>query len=259
MKVEWIEAGEAAHLTAESGDPRDALGWIGDLPLDVSTRPPRLARLMAADMDSTIIACECLDELADFAGRKAEVAAITERAMAGELDFEAALDARVGMLKGLPLDALQACFEQRVRLNPGAKVLVRTLSALGTRTVLVSGGFTFFTERVAHAAGFQAHHANTLLDDGRALTGAVARPILGRAAKLDTLRAAADGLGLALSDTMAIGDGANDLDMIEAAGLGVAWRAKPVVAERAAAKIAHGGLESALFFQGIARKDFVAG
>jgi phosphoserine phosphatase len=217
----------------------------------------RRKRLLVSDMDSTIIGQECLDELADFAGLKAEVAAITERAMRGELDFDSALATRVAMLKGLDLAALQRCFDERVRLNPGAATLVATMRAAGGRCVLVSGGFDFFTSRVAALGGFDAHRANRLLDDGAALTGEVARPILGRAAKLAALEAEAADMGLGPEAALAMGDGANDLDMIRAAGLGVAYRAKPVVAAEAHGRIDHGDLAVALFFQGYAEDDIV--
>jgi phosphoserine phosphatase len=216
----------------------------------------RRKRLLIADMDSTIIGCECLDELADFAGKKAEISAITERAMRGELDFEAALIERVGMLKGLSTQALASCFEERVRLNPGAETLVRTMQAHGGRAVLVSGGFGYFTKRVAVLAGFDAERANTLLVEDGALTGDVGRPILGRAAKLTALQEECTALGIGPHEALAIGDGANDLAMIEAAGLGVAYHAKRIVAARARAKIAFTGLTSALFFQGYARAEF---
>jgi phosphoserine phosphatase len=257
MKVSTIQADEAVHISATQGDVAEAIGWLDGLPLDISTLPPSRKRLMLADMDSTIIGCECLDELADFAGKKAEVSAITERAMAGELDFEGALTERVAMLAGLPLNALQACYDERVRLNEGATTFVRTMAALGGHCALVSGGFTFFTSRVAEAAGFHTNRANTLNDDGAVLTGSVALPILGKEAKLAALNEDATRLGMPLSDTLAIGDGANDLMMIEAAGLGIAYYAKPVVAARAPARIDHGTLESALFFQGIGRNVFV--
>jgi len=217
----------------------------------------RRKRLLVADMDSTIIGCECLDELADFAGLKAEIAGITSAAMAGEIDFEAALRQRVAMLRGLKIEALRRTYDERVRLNPGAATLVRTMTAHGARCVLVSGGFDFFTGRVAAAAGFAAHRANRLLDDGAALTGAVGEPILGREAKLAALSEEAGALGLDMSQTLAVGDGANDLAMIEAAGLGVAWRAKPIVAARADARIDHGDLTALLYFQGYGAEAFV--
>jgi phosphoserine phosphatase len=226
--------------------------------VDVCVQPVegRRKRLLVADMDSTIISCECLDELADFAGLKAEIAAVTERAMAGEIPFEAALTERVARLAGLDLGVLQRTYDERVRLNPGARTLARTMTANGARCVLVSGGFEFFTERVAAAAGFAAHRANRLIDDGARLTGAVGQPILGREAKLAALVEEAAALGLDMSQTMAVGDGANDLAMVEAAGLGVAWRAKPVVAARADARVDHADLTALLYFQGYGADEF---
>ena len=217
----------------------------------------RAKRLLVADMDSTIIGCECLDELADLAGFKDEIAAVTARAMNGEIPFEAALIERVAKLAGLELAALERTWTERVRLNSGARILARTMAAHGARCVLVSGGFDYFTERVAKAAGFAAHRANRLLDDGARLTGKVALPILGREAKLQALMDEATTLGVALSDTLAVGDGANDLSMIEAAGLGVAFHAKPIVADRAAARIDHTDLTSLLYFQGYGAETFV--
>ncbi len=217
----------------------------------------RRKRLLIADMDSTIIGCECLDELADFAGLKQEIAAITARAMAGEIAFEGALRERVAKLKGLELDALRRTYEERVRLTPGARTLVRTMSVHGARCVLVSGGFDYFTSKVAQAAGFAGHRANRLLDDGSRLTGQVAEPILGRAAKLEALREEAEALGVGLADCLTVGDGANDLAMIEAAGLGVAFRAKPVVAARADAAVDHTDLTALLYFQGYGADAFV--
>ncbi len=216
----------------------------------------RRKRLLIADMDSTIIGCECLDELADFAGLKAQIAAITERAMAGEIPFEAALIERVRQLTGLDLSALQRTFDERVRLNPGAAILARTMRAHGARCALVSGGFEFFTSRVAEAAGFDAHRANRLIDDGARLTGEVARPILGREAKLAALCEEAAALRIDLDQALAVGDGANDLSMIESAGLGVAYRAKPIVAARADARVDHTDLTTLLYFQGYGADEF---
>jgi phosphoserine phosphatase len=249
-----------ALLAAPSPDLRARLDAVlADLPVDhalVADDPDRKKRLLVADMDSTIIGCECLDELADFAGVKAQVSAITERAMRGEVGFEGALRERVAMLKGLPAADLQRCFDERVRLNPGARTLVTTMAAHGARCVLVSGGFDFFTGRVAAAAGFQADQANHLFEaDGR-LTGRVREPILGREAKLAALRAEAADLGLDLSSSLAVGDGANDLAMIEAAGLGVAYRAKPVVAAQADVRIDHADLTALLYIQGYAASEF---
>jgi phosphoserine phosphatase len=217
----------------------------------------RRKRLLVADMDSTIIGVECLDELADFAGLKPQIAAITERAMRGELEFEAALRERVAMLKGLPLTALEQTYAERVKLNPGAACLVKTMAAGGARCVLVSGGFQFFTSRVAAAAGFDAERGNTLLDDGHVLTGLVGEPILGREAKLATLQEEAAEFCSGLHETIAVGDGANDLAMLEAAGLGVAYHAKPVVAGQADARVEHGDLTALLYFQGYGADEFV--
>jgi phosphoserine phosphatase len=217
----------------------------------------RKKQLLVADMDSTIIGVECLDELADFAGLKAEISAITERAMRGELEFEAALRERVAMLKGLPVAALQQAYDERVRLNPGARTLVRTMRGHGARCVLVSGGFSFFTSRVAQAALFHAHRANELLEAHGKLTGQVAEPILGREAKLSALREEARLKQVPVSAALALGDGANDLGMIEAAGLGVAYRAKPIVAARADAQVDHCDLTAVLYFQGYGLDDFV--
>lgn len=217
----------------------------------------RKKKLLISDMDSTIIGQECIDELADFAGKKEEVSEITERAMRGELDFDGALTTRVAMLKGLSTNVLQQCFEQRITLNEDARTLVRTMSENGARCVLVSGGFTFFTERVAKLAGFHHHRANTLLIEDNALTGDVGRPILGRQAKLVALNEEAAIAGATAVDTLALGDGANDLAMIEAAGLGIAYRAKKVVAEQADVAIKGKSLIPALFFQGYNESEFI--
>jgi phosphoserine phosphatase len=260
-----VEAGDCAvvDVILEADDPtavRAALqAPLADQELDWCVQPlaGRRKRLLVADMDSTIINVECLDELADFAGLKAEIAAITERAMRGELEFEGALRERVGRLKGLASSALQQTYDERVRLNPGARTLVKTMAANGARCVLVSGGFTFFTSRIAEAAGFHANRANTLLEAAGALSGQVGEPILGREAKLAALTEEAASLGVPLAETLAIGDGANDLAMIEAAGLGVAYRAKPVVAARADAKVDHADLTAVLYFQGYSADEFV--
>jgi phosphoserine phosphatase len=233
---------------------------VGDRPVDFAVQPAenRRKRLLVADMDSTIINVECLDELADFAGVKDKVSEITERAMRGELAFEGALRERVGMLKGLSVDALQACYDDRVKLNPGARTLVRTMAEHGARCALVSGGFTFFTSRVAQAAGFHLNRANTLIEAGGRLTGTVGDPILGKEAKLAALQEETAALGLTPADALAVGDGANDLAMIEAAGLGVAYRAKPIVAAQAHAKVDHADLTALLYFQGYTAAEFVS-
>jgi phosphoserine phosphatase len=230
-----------------------------DLPVDfclAAENGRRKKGLLIADMDSTIIGCECLDELADFAGVKAKVSAITERAMRGEIDFEAALRERVAMLKGLPEAALQQCFDERVRLNPGARTLAETMKNYGARCALVSGGFDFFTSRVAAAAGFHAERANHLVVADGKLTGAVSEPILGREAKRAALEQETADLGIGLDAALAVGDGANDLVMIRAAGLGVAYRAKPVVAAEADARVDHTDLTTLLYFQGYRAEEF---
>jgi phosphoserine phosphatase len=228
--------------------------------LDVNLVPAagRRKRLLLADMDSTIISVECIDELADFAGVKAEVAAITERAMQGELDFEGALIARVALLRGLPESVLARCYAERVHLNPGARILVRTMAALGAETALVSGGFTFFSARVAEAAGFSSNAANRLVVADGVLTGEVARPILGREAKLAALQSRATALGIGPDAVLAVGDGANDSAMVSAAGLGVAYRAKPALAAIADARIEHSDLTALLALQGIPERAWIA-
>ena len=257
------ELGEGAYDLPLLGDRGEVEALVATeldgLPVDtcVQAAAGRKKRLLVADMDSTIINVECLDELADFAGLKGEISAITERAMRGELQFEGALRERVGMLKGLAVAALQQAYDERVRLNPGARTLVRTMAASGARCALVSGGFTFFTRRVAAAAGFHLDRANTLIEADGALTGQVADPILGKEAKLAALQEQAAEIGVPLAATLAVGDGANDLAMIEASGLGVAYRAKPIVAAQAHAKVDHADLTALLYFQGYTAAEFV--
>ncbi len=256
-----VAAVEAIIPTLPSEMLQPVLSALHDAEMDAAFLPGenRRKRLLISDMDSTIIGQECLDELADFAGLKAEVSAITERAMRGELDFEGALTTRVAMLKGLDLKALQDAYDARITLNTGAKTLVETMKANGAVTVLVSGGFTFFTGRVAEEAGFVAHRGNTLIDDGAALIGEVGLPILGREAKLSALDEVSAENGLGRADASALGDGANDLAMIKAAGLGIAYKAKPIVAAEAHAAITHTDLHTALFFQGYHVDEFVTG
>jgi phosphoserine phosphatase len=231
-----------------------------NLPIDAAVMPRARfgrKRLLISDMDSTIIGQECIDELADAVGLKPQISEITERAMRGELDFEAALTSRVAMLRGLSLNELDRTLRERITLNPGARTLIATMKAHGAATLLVSGGFTFFTSRVAQMAGFHADLGNTLRDDGVALTGEVGRPILGREAKREALIEAVTQLGTSPEDAIAMGDGANDLDMIRAAGIGVAYKAKPLVAAEANASIQHTDLVAALFFQGYRATDIV--
>ena len=262
--IHWLAHGVAAefHLEADGHALPEALirASLGDAPIDVAVLPAghRRKKLLVADMDSTIIGCECIDELADFAGVKAEVAEITERAMRGELDFPEALRHRVSLLKDLDIGALQMAYDERVRLNPGARALVKTMNTHGAFTALISGGFTFFTSRVAEITGFHLNRANILGSDGAFLDGTVAEPILGREAKLAGLIELRDARGLLPQETLAVGDGANDLAMIEAAGLGVAYRAKPLVAAAARAKLDHADLTALLYFQGYADHEIVA-
>jgi phosphoserine phosphatase len=260
-----LAPGLAGEVGFEGLTPTQARGYVREAllrePADVNVLPAenRRKKLLIADMDSTIITCECLDEIADFAGLKPKVAAITERAMRGELAFEPALRERVTLLKGMPEATLQKVYDERVRLTQGARALVQTMRVHGAKTVLVSGGFRFFTSRVAAAGGFDEERANLLETAGGQLTGTVAEPILGREAKLDALTQSAAAAGLALADTLAVGDGANDLAMIQAAGLGVAYHAKPVVAEAAGARIDHGDLTALLYLQGYRADEITEG
>ncbi|MGZ6007217.1 MAG: phosphoserine phosphatase SerB [Rhizomicrobium sp.] len=261
-EIEWLSPFHAFDIPFES-NPHAALNearaLAERLPLDVNVLPAegRRKKLLVADMDSTIINCECLDELADMAGIKAKVSAITERAMRGELDFAAALRERVAMLKGLSLSALHRVYAERIRLNPGAKTLVATMRKHGAHTLLVSGGFSYFTSRVARDGGFHSEQANDLLDDGTTLTGLVREPILGREAKLAALEKSAADLKIGVADALAVGDGANDLAMIQRAGLGVAYHAKPIVAAAAGANITHGDLTALLYLQGYCDDEVV--
>lgn len=247
-------------LSVLLSDYRDAiLAEIGGHPVDVVIQPAerRRKRLFLADMDSTMIEQECIDELADYVGLKPQVAAITERAMRGELPFEPALRERVALLAGLPETVVPEIVERRITLMPGGRALVATLRANGVHTCLVSGGFTAFTGPIAAMLGFHENHANTLLVEDGKLAGRVAEPILGREAKYATLLRLREALGLGEADTLAVGDGANDLAMLGEAGLGVAYHAKPAVAAAAAARIDHCDLTALLYLQGYAGTDIV--
>lgn len=252
---DWLSPEEAADLPFEGLAPEQAAAAAGTAlegaPVDTIAQPAegRRKRLLLADMDSTIVTTETLDEIAAYAGIKDRIAEITRRSMNGELDFRQALIERVGMLEGLPVSALERTWEATA-MTPGAAELVATMRAHGAHCALVSGGFTFFTGRVAERLGFHAHYSNTLgIADGK-LTGRVDEPILDRDAKLATLKRLSAELGLPLSATLTVGDGANDLAMIQAAGLGVAFRAKPVVAAAARARVDHADLRALLFAQG---------
>ncbi len=258
----WIDRGVAADIDF-AGDPlvaREALeGAFAATDIVVQPSEGREKRLLVADMDSTMITVECIDELADYAGIKAEVAEVTERAMRGELDFGAALDARVALLEGLDERVIAQCLAERVTLMAGARTLVRTMKARGSLTVLVSGGFTRFAEPVAAEIGFDRAIANVLEIEGGRLTGRVRKPIVGSDTKEATLLAALAERGLEPGASMAVGDGANDLAMIRRAGLGIAFRAKPIVAGAAGARVDHGDLTALLHAQGIARSAWVEG
>jgi phosphoserine phosphatase len=255
----WLSPAEAAEFTVfEKPDLALAREAIGGLPIDaLSTRARgRRRALLIADMDSTIVTSETLDELAATAGIGPQIATITRQSMNGEIDFRDALRARVAMLNGLRLSALEETWSS-VQLTPGAKTLVATMRKHGALTALVSGGFTFFTARVAALCGFDHHRANVLLDDGQALTGAVAEPILDQAAKLATLHELAATRGARLPATLAVGDGANDLPMLQAAGLGIGYHPKPIVAAAIENRIDHGDLRALLFAQGYTSAMFV--
>jgi phosphoserine phosphatase len=255
----WIEEDKACDLLFSMlpGTARRVLeGLLPGVDVVVQGEAGRRKRLLVADMDSTMISVECIDELADYAGLKAEVAAVTEQAMRGELVFEEALRARVALLKGLEEGAIDRCREERVGLTPGARVLVRTMKAKGAYTVLVSGGFTRFAEPVGEEIGFDRVIANRLGTEGGHLTGTVDEPIVGAQTKRAALLDAAAERRLDTSDALAIGDGANDIPMIEAAGLGIAYHAKPAAGAAAAARVEHNDLTALLYAQGYARSDW---
>jgi phosphoserine phosphatase len=231
---------------------------LGNEPVDIIVQPlaGRRKRLFLADMDSTMIDQECIDELADYLGLKKEVSAITEQAMRGEIAFEPALRKRVAILKDLPVGVVDEIIAKRITLTPGGRTLVRTMRSHGAHTCLVSGGFTVFTGPISATIGFHQHRSNLLMVANGRLTGQVQEPILGREAKLATLVELRQSLGLAPLETLAVGDGANDLAMLGEAGLGVAFHAKPAVAAAAHARIDHGDLTALLYAQGYRDQDF---
>ena len=255
-ETRWIDAGKAFDLEFE-GDPiavRAALEGAFDR-IDVVVQPSRgrAKKLVVADMDSTMITIECIDELADYAGIKPQIAEVTERAMRGELDFESALRSRVALLKGLPESVIAQCLAERVVIMPGARALVRTIRAHGGAAVLVSGGFTRFADPVAEEIGFDRAIANQLGIENGYLTGAVEGEIVGAQTKKQVLEQTVATLGLSASESLAVGDGANDIPMIEAAGLGVAYHAKPKTAAAAPARIDHNDLTALLYAMGYPR------
>ncbi|WP_310468438.1 phosphoserine phosphatase SerB [Sphingomonas sp.] len=261
----WIDEGDAADIEIAGGafelaEARAALdACIPGVDVVVQEAALREKKLLVADMDSTMIGQECIDELADYAGAKLAVAAITEQAMRGAMDFATALRERVAVLDGLDAEVIERCRIERVRANPGARALVATMRARGAATLLVTGGFTAFAEPVATELGFAEVRANRLGIAGGRLNGSVEGPIVDGKAKCDALVEVRDRLGLAAADTLAVGDGANDRAMVEAAGLGVAYRAKPALIAVADARIDHNDLTALLWAQGIARRDWVDG
>jgi phosphoserine phosphatase len=254
----WIDERDAADLSfaADLKAARWALAPLDGVDVVIQPDEPRWRRLLVADMDSTIIGQECIDELADYAGLKDRVARITERAMQGELDFPGALRERVRLLAGLDQSALSRCLDERVEVTAGAETLVQTMRAGGASCLLVSGGFLSFAEPIAKAVGFDRVKANRLVFDGGKLSGDVGDPIIDAMAKRDALIEARDQLGLGRADVLSIGDGANDRLMIEEAGLGVAVRAKPALVEVADAELKHHGLDALLWVQGVRRRDW---
>lgn len=260
----WLSPGVAVEMTLSGplGEGREIESLIrrelGSRPVDVALLPAEARRkqLLVADMDSTIIGQETIDELAAFAGLKREISIITERAMRGELEFEAALKHRTKLLKGVPETAISEVLARHITVTPGARELVATMKANGATTALVSGGFSAFTGPVSRWVGFDEHFANTLIADSGLLTGQCEEPVRGQKAKLDALESLRGRHGLGGNDTLAVGDGANDLLMIRAAGLGVAYRAKPALAESSDVRIAHGDLTALLYLQGYRDEDF---
>ncbi len=258
--VQWLSPDEAAEfsLTDMPDNQWDVWADLQNMGVDLVVQPAegRRKKMLLADMDSTMIQQECIDELADEAGVGDRVKDITARAMNGELDFDGALTERVGLLKGLDENVIDKVLAERITLMPGGPELVGTMRANGGYAALVSGGFTAFTAKVGAELGFDENRANTLLSEGGKLTGDVQRPILGRQAKVDALEQITARLGLAESDVIAVGDGANDLGMLGRAGTGVALHAKPSVAAQCDVRVSHGDLTALLFLQGYARPDF---
>lgn len=253
----------AADLFAEAGDARkleaDLRALLDEAPVDVIVQPAatRRKKLFLADMDSTMIGQECIDELAAYVGLKELVAGITERAMRGEIAFEPALRERVALLKGVPLAVVDEIIARHITLTPGGRELVMTMRANGAYTALVSGGFTVFTGPISGTIGFDEHRSNVLLFENGILTGEVAEPILGKQAKLDALVELRSARGLKAQETLAVGDGANDLAMLGEAGLGVAFRAKPAVAAAADARLDHADLTALLYAQGYTGTEII--
>ena len=255
----WLNRNIALDIYFDDETPGEILHMLEAENLDYAFQDPltRSKKLLIADMDSTIINVECLDEIADFLGIKGKVSPITEAAMRGEINFEDALNERVSLLKGLNIANLQTIFNERVKLNPGAITMVRTMNANGANTVLISGGFTYFTERVSKATGFKANYANILLHKNGELTGKVKKPIVDANTKIETLRQFQKKGNLTNCETIAIGDGANDIPMLLGAGIGVGYYPYPATAQASDVKIKHGDLTALLYLQGYTLSDFV--
>ncbi|MBY4606301.1 phosphoserine phosphatase SerB [Rhizobium sp. 9T] len=262
----WLADGVACDIALRDGTDGQAaeaniLAVIAGAPIDlvIQEQETRRKKMLIADMDSTMIGQECIDELAAEVGLKEKVAAITARAMNGEIAFEPALRERVALLKGLPISVVDEVIARRITLTPGGPELIATMKSKGHYTALVSGGFTVFTGPIAATLGFDENRANTLLDDGGILSGFVAEPILGKQAKVDALNEISARLGISPKEAMAVGDGANDLGMLQLAGSGVALHAKPTVAAQAQMRINHADLTALLYIQGYRKTDFVMG
>jgi len=260
----WLADGIACDIVLADGSDRRAaeanlLAVIANSPIDlvIQEQETRRKKLLIADMDSTMIGQECIDELAAEVGLKEKVAAITARAMNGEIAFEPALRERVALLKGLPISVVDEVIAKRITLTPGGLELIATMKSKGYYTALVSGGFTVFTSRIAATLGFDENRANLLLEEDGLLSGHVAEPILGKQAKVDALNDIATRLGISPEEAIAVGDGANDLGMLHLAGSGVALHAKPAVAAEADMQINHGDLTALLYIQGYRKTDFV--
>lgn len=260
-EINWLNQRVACEIiSSKATDPvLVARALTAGRPVDVALVPlaNRRKKVLVADMDSTMIDQECIDEIADAVGIKAEVAAITRRAMNGELDFAQALRTRVALVKGLERKVIEEIRRERITLAAGGRALVQTMKAYGAYTSMVSGGFTFFAEYYGKRIGFDEAIANTLEFDGDVLSGYVPDPIVDKTTKITRLQTLAAERGVPMIDTMAVGDGANDLDMIKAAGLGIALHAKPFVAEQATARIDHGDLTALLYLQGYNEEEFV--
>ncbi|MBT5185460.1 MAG: phosphoserine phosphatase SerB [Kordiimonadaceae bacterium] len=257
--IKWLSTNVAVDIYFDDSINDDVINQLKEEAFDYAIQKvaTREKKLLLADMDSTIIECECIDELADFLGIKDKVSHITEAAMRGEIDFKDALRERVALLEGLKIEDLETVFNQRVKLTKGAEILVKTMNENGANTVLVSGGFTYFTGRVSEITGFQVNRANLLLHDDGALTGEVGEPIVDSDTKINSLKEFQQRDGLENHQTIAVGDGANDIPMLVGAGLGVGYYPHPIAGEAADVSITHGDLTALLYIQGYSKDQFI--